>query len=111
MGWGKRTEWFLGDDFGVVGRIVDDGRLDEKPFARFHHVRTGSEFVSVLLAVLEELRHFFVLHLVLDRAQHHAFLLACTHFEALGEFDHRLYKGLVDRFVDVDPLRRDAHLA
>lgn len=113
-GWGdggKRTEGFLGDDFGVVGRVVDDGRLDEIPFARFDHVGTGSEFVSVLLAVLEELRHLFVLHLVLDRAQHHAFLLAGTHFEAFGKLDHRLDKGLVDGFVDVDPLRRHAHLA
>lgn len=107
----RRTKGLFGDDFGVAGRVVDDGWLDEKPLARFDHVGTGGEFVPVRLAVREELRHLFVLHLVLDRAQHHAFVLARAHFERLGEFHHRLHEGLVDGFVDVDPLRRHAHLA
>ena len=110
--WGmKHTERFLGNDPRVIGRIINNSRFHKKSLTRLHHVRTRREFVPVLLAVGEKLRHLLILHLVLNRPQHHAFLLARPNFEGLRELHHRFDKGFVDGLVDVNPLRRDTHLA
>ncbi len=98
---GGHTEWFLGNDARVVWRVVDDGRLDEVAVALLDVLRSDGELVAVLLAVLEELLHLFVLHFVLDGADQDAVVVAGADLDALGEVDHGFQEGLVDVLVDV----------
>ena len=105
------TERFFLDDHGIVWRVIDDGRLDEVAITLLDLWLPGREGVSVLLAVAEEVLNFFVLHVVLDGAEHDACLVAAADFEGLGEVHHGFDEGLVDAFVDVDALCGDADLA
>ena len=106
----RRTERLLGDDARVVGRVVDDSRLDEVAVALLDLLGADGELVAVLLAVLEELLHFLVLHLVLDGPDQDAVLVARADFDAFGEGDHGFQEGLVDVLVHVDALGGDANL-
>jgi hypothetical protein len=66
------AEGLLGDDAAVVGRVVDDGGLDEVALALGGGVLADGELVAVLLGVREELLDLLVLHLVLDGAEQRA---------------------------------------
>ena len=104
------AEGLLSDDAAVVGRVVDDGRLDEEALALGGGVLADGELVAVLLGVREELLDLLVLHLVLDGAEQRAGL-GVTDLDGLGEVDHLLEELLVDALVDVDALGGDTDLA
>ncbi len=110
-GKGRRTKRLLGDDARVVGRVVDDRRLDEVAGTLFDLLGADGELVTVLLAVLEELLYLLVLHFVLDGPDQDTGLVARADLDALGEGDHGFQEGLVDVLVDVDALGGDADLA
>lgn len=61
LGWHDGPEWLLGDDLGVVGRVVDNGWLDEEALARLDICIADRELVTPALAVFEEGLDFFVL--------------------------------------------------
>ena len=105
------TERFVGHDERVVRRVVDDGRLHEETGGAGDLVGAEGEFVALVFGVLEEGLDFFVLHLVLDWAEHDAFFVRVAYFEALGYAGEGFEEGLVDRLVDVDALGVDADLA
>jgi len=107
----RLTEWLLLDNTAVTGWVVDDGRLHKVPLCRLNIVWSRGEFVSVFLAVLEKALDTLVLHVVLDRAEHHTLLVRCADLEVLGELGHLGDEGLVDGFVDVDALGGNADLA
>jgi len=104
------AEGLLSDDTAIVGRVVNDGGLNEVTLALGGGVLADGELVAVLLGVLEELLDLLVLHLVLDRAEQGAGLRVAN-LDGLGEVDHLLEELLVDALVDVDTLGGDADLA
>lgn len=110
LGGDDGAEGLLGDDAGVVGRVVDDGGLDEEALVAGDGVIANSELVAILARVVEELLDFLVLHLVLDGAEQGAGF-GVADGDGLGEVDHLLEELLVDALVDVDALGGDADLA
>jgi hypothetical protein len=109
LGGDDGAEGLLGDDAAVVGRVVDDGRLDEEALLGGGGVLANSELVAVLLGVREELLDLLVLHLVLDGAEERAGL-GVADLDSLSEVDHLLDELGVDALVDVDTLGGDADL-
>jgi hypothetical protein len=110
LGGDDGAERLLGDDAAVVGRVVDDGRLDEEALLGGGGVLANSELIAVLAGVLEELLDLLVLHLVLHGAEQGAGL-GVADLDGLGEVDHLLEEFGVDVFVDVDTLGGDTDLA
>lgn len=129
--WLGRNNWtkrlFL-DDHRVVRRIVDDGWLDEKTFARSNVWLTNGELVTLALCnglatmipaisctttylgVLEEGLDLFVLHLVLNWAKLGT-VSRSTNGHGLCAFDHSGKSLLVYVLVDVDTFGGNANLA
>ena len=83
------AEGLLGNDAAVVGRVVDDGGLDEVALVRGGGVLADGELVAVLLGVGEELLDLLILHLVLNGAEQGA-RLGVADLDRLGEVDHLL---------------------
>jgi hypothetical protein len=110
LGGNDGAERLLGDDAAVVGRVVDDGRLDEEALLSGGGVLADGELVAVLLGVREELLDLLVLHLVLDGAEQGAGL-GVADLDGLGEVDHLGEELGVDALVDVDTLGGDTDLA
>jgi hypothetical protein len=110
LGGDNGAERLLGDDAAVVGRVVDDGRLDEEALLGRGGVLADGELVAVLLSVREEFLDLLVLHLVLDRAEEGAGF-GVTDLDGLGEVDHLGEELGVDALVDVDTLGGDTDLA
>jgi hypothetical protein len=110
LGGDDGTERLLGDDTTVVGRVVNDGRLDEEALLGGGGVLADGELVAVLLGVREKLLDLLVLHLVLDGAEEGAGL-GVTNLDGLGEVDHLGEELGVDALVDVDTLGGDTDLA
>lgn len=63
------AEWLFLDDARVVGRVVDDGGLDEVSLGRGDVGRADGEFVALGLTVFEESLDLLELHLVLNGAE------------------------------------------
>jgi hypothetical protein len=106
----NETKLLFLDDLAVVGRVVDDGGLKPETVLLLDISAAGNEVVALVLAVLEESLDLFVLHLVLDGAEHGTFLVGCADLEAGGDLCHCVDHGSVDLLVDVDTLGGDANL-
>jgi hypothetical protein len=99
-----RTEWLFLDDPGVVWRVVDDSRLNEKALVGVDVRLADGKLVALLLTVLEEALDLLELHGVLDGAESDIGFVAGADLEVLCEADHFLEELLVDGLVDVDAL-------
>jgi hypothetical protein len=106
-----RPERLLRHDHRVLRRVVDDCRLDEIPGTALYLRIPQREFIPLLLGVLEEGFHPFVLHLVLNGAQHDARLVAGADLEGFGDGGDGGDEGGVNRLMDVDSFGGDADLA
>ena len=95
----------------VVGRVVDDGRLEPVAILLLDISTAGNEVVALVLAVLEESLDLLVLHLVLDGTEHGALLIRRADFETGSDLGHCIDHGSVDLLVDVDTLGGNANLA
>ena len=106
-----RAELFLGDDPRVFRRIVEDGDRHVIAGARRIGVSARQEVVAIILGILNQFADPLELFPVLDRPDSGALLRSVTHSHALGIVRNGLRQIVVDVFVDVDPLGRDADLA
>jgi hypothetical protein len=105
-----KTKLFFLDNLAVVGRVINNGRLEPEAVLLLDVSAAGNEVVALVLAVLEESLDLFVLHLVLDGTEHGAFFVGCADFEAGGDLGHCVDHGSVDFLVDVDALGGNADL-
>lgn len=110
LGGDDGAEGLLGDDAAVVGRVVDDGRLDEEALLGGWSLLANGELVALLTGVLEELLNLLVLHLVLHGAEEGAGV-GVADLDGLGEGDHLGEELAVDALMDVDTLGGNADLA
>jgi len=101
----------LGNDAGVVGRVINNGRLDEEALSGSDVGLANCELVALLLAVCKEGLDLLVLHGVLDGAKQVVAVIWVAHLDRLGEGNHLSEEVLVDGLVDVDTLGSDADLA
>ena len=107
----NETKLLFLDDLAVVGRVVDNGRLEPEALLLLDISTAGNEVVALVLAVLEESLDLLVLHLVLDGAEHGTLLVGSTDLEAGGDLGHCVDHGSVDLLVDVNTLGGNADLA
>jgi len=105
------AERLLGDDSGVIGRVVDDGRLNEEAFAGCHIRLTHRKFVALLLGVFKEALHLLELHAVLDWAEKYTSFVTGSDLDVLGKFDHALHEFIIDGLVNIHTLCGNANLA
>jgi hypothetical protein len=105
------AEGLLLDDARVVGRVVDDGGLDEEALGIGNVGLASGELVALGLAVGEEALDAVVLHLVLDGAEEVVAVVGVADLDGLCEVGHLLDELLVDGLVDIDALGGNADLA
>ena len=107
----NETELLLLDDLAVVGRVVNDGRLEPEAILLLNISTASNEVIALVLAVLEEGLDLLILHLVLDGAEHGALLVGSADLEAGGDLGHCVDHGSVNLLVNVDALGGNADLA
>lgn len=111
LGGDNGAEGLLSDDARLVGRVVDDGRLNEEALAGCNIGLTDGELVALGLAVGEELLDLLILHGVLDGAEQVVAIVWVSDLDGLCEIDHLLQELLVNGLVNVDALGGDADLS
>jgi hypothetical protein len=94
-----RDDWaerLFADDHRIIRWVIDYGWLDEKALAACDFAFAKSEFVALVLGVLEEGLYLLILHLVLNAAEHDAFIIRVAHLERLADTDECLDEWLLD---------------
>jgi len=100
LGWNNGSKWFLNNNPRIIRRIINDGRRDEESLLPLRQLPSSHILPPLTLTFLKEALHALKLHIILDRAQHHTFLIA-SNLQCSSEISHSLDHWRVDVFVDI----------
>lgn len=100
---------FFPNDQGVLRRLRDNSRGQPEPLLSRPDLAARNNLIPVLLAILNNSHRTFVINAVRQRAKSNGLIVVDSEFLRL--LDELFQEAVVQGLVDVDALRRDAHLA